>query len=581
MDETINLNDILDDSFDVDDELDEILEWISENQDEVFTDNGECIKVMMDLPPISRVGADKLLLAITTILGRYNVAIPEAIKKEFEKNAQHEAVFLAPAPDPNLRPRTVSINTFADTRTLMIRGEPPIHGIDGKVEVFFDFHERPGEILPDGTIDFRNINKFPQVQKGETVVKIYEPTEGTKGTDVEGKPIFPIAGIEYDIEIGDGIEVKREFISDEDRYLRSYLAERSGVVISHFKKGKREPENLKKIEIRNKIAIRNVDFSTGNIGNEIEEIRCVADVTVNGDIRGSFAVLIDGDLDVKGAIEGRIVDVSGNLKASFIRSKAKIGGDIEVKTAMNSEIETNYSVLIEKEIIRTKVSCNTLKMIPRGAPTVLVGQCQISARIIIMERIEVRSAVDIELGNDLFKELDIILTNEDKIKKAISQLDNSLKDKAFIFLDKIKKITGALSGKTDNELDFLKTLGSKLLRGDIEANEAKSELERWGDIENGSNMPIANALFSLITTKTNQDKLKYQLQMVQKEKGNILEELSKMQLIMKGVLKGSGKIRLKCASEELTWQADPAKGATILNIRLSYDYKNGLQEIVV
>ena len=275
--------------------------------EELRTDGGYCLKVSMDLPPMSRVENDKLLDGIDAILRQYNIEIPPDIRKELQTKTQCEVVFLAPSLHDGLRPRTVAINTNAEVRSLFIRGEAPIDGKDSRIEVHFDYSEKPGRLLPDGTIDFRNINKFPQAKEGQILLSVYEPTQGTPGTDVEGGRIPPKTGNEYSVDAGEGIKTEKRYDDEEKRYFTAYIAERPGIVICTFEGGVHDAEHLRQIEIRNKITVKNIDFSTGNIGDTAEEVRCVADVTVEGDIKGSFAVIIDGNLEVKGAVEGEKV----------------------------------------------------------------------------------------------------------------------------------------------------------------------------------------------------------------------------------------------------------------------------------
>ncbi|OCC15474.1 hypothetical protein DBT_1221 [Dissulfuribacter thermophilus] len=550
--------------------VEDITEWILNTIEEVNTESGYCLKVAMDLPPISKAEPKILVSAIEGILAHYNIQIPSDIRQELLETQQHEAVFLAPALGKDLRPRTVSINTNAEIRALIIRGEPPIDGLDGKIEVHFDYNEKPGKFLPDGTIDFRTINKFPQAYAGQILLTIYEPTNGTPGTDVEGRLIPPKIGHAFEVDVGEGIEVRRDYDDEEKRHLYEYLADRSGIIICDFENDIRDAYHLRQIEVRNRLIVRNIDFSTGNIGDLIEEVRCVADVIVEGDIRGNFAVIIDGNLEVKGAVEGERIDVSGELKAAYIRSSVKVGKKIEAWTALNARLKSDEFVLIRREVARCLIISPIVVMQPKGIPVILIGQCDVAARRLYIDRCEIRSHLNVEIGKDLFDELDQVFQKREMLKRSIESLRVELKDKAMIFLEKIKTIKNAFGNHKDREFEFLKDLGTRLLKGEIGFEEAILQLKQWGKIENNVNLPLVKALKSFIDTKENEARVTQDLEAIEIQKKELEQELSRMEVRVKGILKGCGCLNIRCNEQSFKWYADASSERTQITIQLNY-----------
>ena len=556
----------------------EIINWILDTVDELRTDEGYCLKATMDLPPMSRVDNSVLINCIEAILAQFNISIPPDILRELSENSQHEAVFLAPSIHKELRPRTVSINTSADIRAIFIRGEPPIDGKDGKIEVHFDYTEKPGRLLPDGTIDFRNINKFPQVKEGQVLLNIYEPTRGTPGTDVYGGHVPPKEGRAFEVEAGDGIRVERKYDDEEKRYFNSYLAEKAGIVICHFEGDIRDAFHLRQVEIKNQITVKDIDFSTGNIGDAVEEIRCVADVTVNGDIKGSFVVIIEGNLEVRGAVEGEKVDVSGDLKASFVRSSVRIGKKAEIGSALNATLKSDELIVVEREVARCVIRCPNLIFQPKGTPTVLIGQCQARVLTLNARGVEIRSHFVVILGEELLKQLDQLNKRRDAVERELEGLSVEFKDKATIFIQKIKMLNGIAQKVDDKELIFLQEVGTKLLKGEIGHEETRALLAKWGSIENPGNLTILKALTSLIETREDEERLSSELEAIGRQEEGIKEQLSRMYVQLEGSLKGSGKLEVVCGRQVLKWQADASGKNTPISIEVRYVLGKGLVE---
>lgn len=564
------------DNVTVEDMEEDITSWILETLDELRTEEGFCLKAAMDLPPISRIESEELIHSLESILKQYNIEIPPDIRRELLETPQHEAVFLAPAVHKELRPRTVSINTNAKVRVLFIRGEAPIDGKDGKIIVHFDYSEKPGRLLPDGTIDFRNINKFPQAREGQVLIDVYEPTQGTPGTDVEGGHIPPKVGKAFEVEAGEGIRTERKYDEKEKRYYVSYIAEKAGIVICSFDGDIRDAEHLRKIEIKNQITVRDIDFSTGNIGDAVEEVRCVADVVVEGDIKGSFAVIIDGNLDVRGAVEGEKIDVSGELKASFVRSSVRIGGKAEIGSALNATIRSEDSIVIEREVARCIIEAPTLILQPKGTPTVLIGQLEASVQSLYANGCEIRSKMVVEMGRVLLEELKQLEKRRETLDREIEALQAEIKDRAVVFLQKIKMIKNAIHNSKDKELEYLQALGTRLLKGEIGAREVLDALDGLGSVQNSGNLPIVKSLKAFANSKENEEKFLNELEAIRLQEEGINEKLSRMELIIEGLVRGSGVVEVVCGKERLKWETPPSGEEAPLSIQVKYVPGKGL-----
>ena len=78
---------------------------------------------------------------------------------------------------------------------IIAQGIKPINGENAKLEFHFREHKQiKPKILEDGSVDFFNLDLIENVSKGQTLITLIPPTEGTPGKNVFGAEIPPIKG---------------------------------------------------------------------------------------------------------------------------------------------------------------------------------------------------------------------------------------------------------------------------------------------------------------------------------------------------------------------------------------------------
>ena len=90
----------------------------------------------------------------------------------------------------------------------MARGGPPINGEDTRIEYTFDPDERPGKIMPDGSIDFRERNVVTGVNEDQLLATVYPATEGIKGYTIFNEELNARDGQEYVYEAGENVRTE-------------------------------------------------------------------------------------------------------------------------------------------------------------------------------------------------------------------------------------------------------------------------------------------------------------------------------------------------------------------------------------
>ncbi len=220
-------------------------------------------------------------------------------------------------------------------------------------EVIFHFDTDPmriGTLLDDGTMDWKNRGKIPQVEAGDILVEKTEGDPGRPGMSVGGKEIPPPRIREPQLKSAKGAQ------RSEDG--RQIVAKIQGTP-------KLSPDG--KVSVFGMLPVKgDIGVETGNI--EFEGfIETSGGVTAGYSVKGKAlrtaeiqdaTVEITGDVNCYGGIYGTTLKVGGDLKASHLQnSRIELGGDLVVeKEIIGCTIETGARCLIiEGKILDSKI----------------------------------------------------------------------------------------------------------------------------------------------------------------------------------------------------------------------------------
>lgn len=339
-------------------------------------------------------------------------------------------------------------NQVFDKQIVVAQGKESIAGKDGQVICNFNHNSenKNAIVSDDGKIDYKNLDKIRNVNKGDLLIEIIPPTEGVNGIDVYGNEIEHKKGKEPFIKIGKNV------IESEDS-LKIY-ADKDGEV--NF--------------IDGKVYVDEVITINGNVDNETGNIKFKGKVNVKGNVKSGFKIEADGNIEIFGVVEGATLISNGsivihrgvqgnsqsniqcveNLITKYLENaKVKCGGDIEADAILHSDI-----------IAAGKVKASGRKALIVGG-SIKAGE-EISANTIgssmgTVTEIEVGVNPEEKLSyEDLKIEISNIEKNMDSSKKAIELLNKLSKKQK---LDKSKQ---ELLSKSLNTYKVLKVKYDKL-----------------------------------------------------------------------------------------------------------------------
>lgn len=225
------------------------------------------------------------------------------------------------------------------------KGKPVREGRDAEIQYHFETNPlaKP-KLNEDGTVDFHELNIFTRVEKDQLLATLTPEDPGESGYDLFKNPVLPRKVKKKILKCGRNIRLT------EDRL--QMFSEVSGDV-------KLEGDTVFVSDTYTVPA--DVDTSTG-------DITYAGNVVVNGNVRTGFKVHAEGDVEVKGVVEGAeiyaegniilargvqgmtrgILEARGDIITKFIESATvKAGGNVRSGSILHSTVEAGSTILCE------------------------------------------------------------------------------------------------------------------------------------------------------------------------------------------------------------------------------------------
>lgn len=227
---------------------------------------------------------------------------------------------------------------------LVAQGREPQTGEDGHYEFFFrtESSRRPVE-LPDGRVDYQNVDIFEEVKQGQVLAKYISATKGRCGLCVEGMEIAGKKGQELPMLRGQGISLWEDGVT--------YVAEQSGII--EYQKG--EIQIFETLTIKEDVtsSYGNVQFHgciriMGNVGSNVR-IQADGSISIEGTVEAAN-IICGADVLIKNGMAGAgkgNIEAQGNIAGKFFEACIlHAGNNIEAGSLMNSEAEAEEKIVI-------------------------------------------------------------------------------------------------------------------------------------------------------------------------------------------------------------------------------------------
>lgn len=226
---------------------------------------------------------------------------------------------------------------------VIAKGLMPVNGVDGTYEFKFSLEKdyRP-KIKPDGTVDYRDLGIVENVKKGQVLCVITNPTDGTEGTTLNGRPIKQIKGRSVPSLAGKNTELSED-----------------GTIIFSKIDGQVEYDG-RKINVNETLFIKgDVDNSTGNI-------KFIGNVIIEGTVLDNFVVETGGNIEIGGTVGLVTLKAGGNI----LLRRGIIGGEINCQGNLTSKFIEHCNVFVKGNITADFIMSSNIKC---GINLILTG----------------------------------------------------------------------------------------------------------------------------------------------------------------------------------------------------------------
>lgn len=326
------------------------------------------------------------------------------------------------------------------------KGIKPQDGIDGYIKAVIDIPETFSlQEDENGNVDFKNLNLFRNIYKGDVICEITQPVEGKDGTDVSGAQVVARKGIMPDIPMGKNTE----------------LSEDNAKLISLANGYIKMRDNRYCVEEKLTIG-RDVDSSVGNLDFP-------GDLVIKGSVMEGFTIKASGNIRVEGVaqncdvVAGKSVVIINGMNGGSIRA----GTDVRCKFLENCNVYSDGNIYASS-IIGCNVFCNASVNVTDGKGIIVGGRIA-AAEYVEAKTIGSRSNLqtDIDLG---------FISNDGKSREQLEEQLNNINvelakiDKNVTYINKL----GGLSKKKEEIYNTI--LEQKRLYSEMKMNIVR-ELE--------------------------------------------------------------------------------------------------------
>lgn len=334
------------------------------------------------------------------------------------------------------------------SEAVLLRGTPAVPSKNGRIEWARDFFSSGFTIdEKTGIMNYRERTGEPSVEVDELLARIHPPEEGQDGRDVLGNRIP--AAKPKPVRIRCGMNVK----ASDDGY--EFHATAKGRV--------RYSKHV--------LSVDRVYVINGNVGLETGNIDHPGALFIEGDVEAGARIRADGDIEVRGIVEGADIEAGGNLSVrrgitGCAGHRIQAGGRVNVRFLVEAEVVAGDDVVVESEMVNSRVITKGSFIMHGGR---LVGGSVTAQGNIYVKQAGSEGVVRTRLVIELDPALAQAIANKEAEMKRIRESLKKIKDT----LTALKTRKGSLS---DSAREALAKLAGNI--SDMQATLQTLESER-------------------------------------------------------------------------------------------------------
>lgn len=324
------------------------------------------------------------------------------------------------------------------------KGKLPRDGTDAQIEYKFGTSKKPRPTLnEDGSVDYHKLNIINHCKEGDLLAVLTPADMGDYGTSVYGNQVKPKAVKVKSLHFGKNVKLSEDKLT--------LTAEVSGHV--SLQDGK--------VVVSNVLNLKNIDVATGNIDYD-------GSVAVAGNIASGFSVKAGGNIEVKGTIEGAVLEAGADIIMERGVNGAgggiiKAGGNVVTKFIENAKVVAGGSVNAES-ILHSDVQAATEVNVTGHKGFIVGGHVVAGERVsVITIGGEMGTTTRVDVGvdptlkakiRDLMKEIGDANKNLQQIKPTVEGIVKKLQSGVVLSPDQAAYAKKLMAMKTQLENDI-------------------------------------------------------------------------------------------------------------------------------
>lgn len=246
---------------------------------------------------------------------------------------------------------------------VVAQGDPCEMGVQGRIEYMFPTDRKAKPTLrKDGSVDFHKLNTICPCKKDELLAKVIPAVYGKKGINVFGEMVRPPTVKEAKLRFGKNIS------ASEDR-LEIYAQVDGHVALINGE-----------VSVSNILELENVGVSTGDIEYD-------GSIKIRGNVFSGYSVKATGDIEIKGVVEGAVVESGGNISIAqgmngMSKGVLQAGGYVISKYLENVHVSAGTYVMAEA-VLHSQVYAGTEVLVTGKKGFITGGKVMASGRIAV------------------------------------------------------------------------------------------------------------------------------------------------------------------------------------------------------
>ncbi|MDD2619639.1 MAG: FapA family protein [Syntrophomonadaceae bacterium] len=295
---------------------------------------------------------------------------------------------------------------------LVAQGKEAVNGTDAKLIFKFPLpKERMGPKADEqGNVNYHDLGLVYNVRKGSPLVERIPPTEGIPGTSISGTEIVAKTG--KDVRLPKG---KNTVADNEDKLLYAVLEGNVNVIDN-------------KVVVDPLLQISgDVDYSTGDID-------FVGDVLINGNVNTGFKVKAEGNIEIKGFIEGAEVTAGGSILikggiTGGIKGCVRARENINCRFIENSNVEAGRDIIVKDSIMQSFIKAGGSVRVNDKRAIIVGGIIQAAQEVeskVLGSQLATQTIVEVGINPYFREEYQHLLKSKNEKKKIYDNISNNL-----------------------------------------------------------------------------------------------------------------------------------------------------------